>query len=80
MVAVDESPDMFARIRDTVTLCATIEHLDLDQLFDVVLLASFLVSVPGDAIRRAVLASCRRHAMTRHGGDPTSRAGVGQPD
>ncbi len=43
VTAVDEFPEMLERVRGARTICAPIEDLDLDETFDVVLLASFLV-------------------------------------
>jgi SAM-dependent methyltransferase len=61
VTAVDESPDMLARVRGARTVCGPIEELDLGEQFDVVLLASFLVHA-GDAGRRqGLLRACRRH-------------------
>jgi SAM-dependent methyltransferase len=62
VVAVDESPEMLARIRWAEPVCARIQDLELGRKFDLVLLASFLVNVPKEAIRSALLASCARHA------------------
>lgn len=61
VVAVDESPDMLAHIRDTPTVCAPIESLVLAERFDVVLLASYLVNETDDELRAAWLAACERH-------------------
>lgn len=63
VTAVDESPEMLARVRDAETVCARIEGLDLRRRFDLVLLASNLLSVEA-AERRAFLATCRRHGDT----------------
>jgi SAM-dependent methyltransferase len=61
VTAVDESPDMLARVHGARTVCSPIEELDLGEQFDVVLLASFLVHA-GDAGRRqGLLRACRRH-------------------
>lgn len=61
VVAVDESPDMLARIRWAGRACARIEDLDLGRRFDLVLLPSFLVNAASEAIRSAFLACCVRH-------------------
>jgi SAM-dependent methyltransferase len=61
VVAVDESPDMLARVRRAETVCAAIQDLDLGRRFDLVLLASFLVNAADDATRSAFLATCARH-------------------
>jgi 8-oxo-dGTP pyrophosphatase MutT (NUDIX family)/SAM-dependent methyltransferase len=61
VVAVDESPEMLARVRGTETVCAKIEDLALGRRFDAVLLASHLINYPDDAVRRALLTACSRH-------------------
>lgn len=61
VVAVDESPEMLARVEGAQTVVSTIESLELDRRFDVVLLASHLVNVPDDDAARALLATCARH-------------------
>jgi SAM-dependent methyltransferase len=61
VVAVDESPEMLARVRGAETVRAAIQDLDLGRRFDVVLLASFLVNVPDGDLRRRFLLACRRH-------------------
>jgi len=61
VVAVDESPEMLARITTARTVCSRIEDLALDERFDVVLLASHLINVPGDRERRSLLVACARH-------------------
>ena len=61
VLAVDESPDMVARIAETETLCSTIEDLRLDRRFDLVLMMSFLINVPDDDARRVLLDTCGRH-------------------
>jgi SAM-dependent methyltransferase len=66
VVAVDESPEMLARIRGAETVRARIQDLDLGRRFDAVLLASFLVNVPDDRLRRRFLEVCRDHV--RDGG------------
>ena len=61
VTAVDESAAMLARVRGARTVHSPIESLDLDQRFDVVLLASFLVHAGDPEVRRGLLRSCRRH-------------------
>ncbi|MFC5720703.1 class I SAM-dependent methyltransferase [Streptomyces gamaensis] len=60
VTAVDESAEMLERVRGARTVRSSIEALRLDERFDVVLLASFLVH--GEPpVRRALLDTCRRH-------------------
>lgn len=61
VVAVDESPEMLAKIRGTETVCSPIQTLALDRRFDLVLLMSFLIETPDDELRRAFLRTCRAH-------------------
>jgi SAM-dependent methyltransferase len=61
VTAVDESPEMLARVEDAETVRARIEGLDLGRRFDAVLLASNLVTAEPEQ-RRAFLETCRRHA------------------
>ena len=61
VVAVDQSPEMLARVRGAPTVLADIERLDLGRTFPAVVLASHLVNRPGDQRRAAFLATCRRH-------------------
>lgn len=60
VVAVDESPEMLAYVRDAETVCAPIEDLALGRRFDAVLLASHLINAD-PATRTAFLSACRRH-------------------
>jgi SAM-dependent methyltransferase len=66
VVAVDESAEMLAWVRGAETVPAESQNLRLHRRFDVVLLASFLVNVPDQALRRRFLTACRDHL--REGG------------
>ncbi|MGP3959358.1 class I SAM-dependent methyltransferase [Nonomuraea sp. 3N208] len=61
VVAVDESPEMLARVRDAETVLARVEELRLDRRFDTVMMASQLVNTVDDAVRHALLGTCARH-------------------
>ncbi|USQ87706.1 class I SAM-dependent methyltransferase [Streptomyces phaeoluteigriseus] len=61
VTAVDESPEMLDRVRGARTVCSPIEDLDLDETFDVVMLASFLVHAGDEEVRRGLLGTCVRH-------------------
>jgi SAM-dependent methyltransferase len=61
VVAVDESPEMLARIRGAETVRARIQELDLGRRFDAVVLASFLVNEPDQALVGRFLRTCRAH-------------------
>jgi len=61
VVAVDESPDMVARLPETETICSTIGDLRLDRQFDVVLMMSYLINVADDAERIRLLQTCAHH-------------------
>ncbi|GIH66723.1 methyltransferase [Microbispora siamensis] len=61
IVAVDESPDMLARIRGAETVCAPIQDLNLGRRFDAVVMISFLIDIPDDDLMRAFLRTCRSH-------------------
>lgn len=61
VVAVDESAEMLAHVRGARTVHATIQELELPDRFDAVLMASYLVNVPDDRMRRAFLRTARRH-------------------
>ena len=61
VTAVDESAEMLERVRGARTICASIEHLDLGETFDVVMLASFLVHSGDVEVRRGLLRACARH-------------------
>ena len=61
VTAVDESPEMLERVTSARTVLSPIETLELDEKFDVVLLASFLVHAADPDERQALLRTCRRH-------------------
>lgn len=65
ITAVDESAEMLERVRTRApaarTVHAAAEDLALDERFDAVMLASFLVHTADDRQRTALLAACRRH-------------------
>lgn len=61
VVAVDESPEMLARVRGARTVLSRVEDLRLERLFDTVMLASQLVNTVHDPTRRALLTACARH-------------------
>ena len=60
VVAVDDSPEMLARITGAETVVSSIEGLDLGRRFDGVLLCSHLVNSP-EPQRDAFVATCARH-------------------
>jgi 2-polyprenyl-3-methyl-5-hydroxy-6-metoxy-1,4-benzoquinol methylase len=60
VVGVDESPETLAECCDIETVGSSIEELDLDERFDVVLLASHLINAPVPQ-RTRLLESARRH-------------------
>jgi SAM-dependent methyltransferase len=61
VTAVDESAEMLDRVRGARTVCGPIEALELDETFDVVMLASFLVHAGDEEVRRGMLRTCVRH-------------------
>ncbi|WP_132209424.1 class I SAM-dependent methyltransferase [Kribbella steppae] len=61
IVAVDESPEMTARVHETETICSTIGDLRLDRRFDVVLMMSYLINVADDEERLRLLRTCAHH-------------------
>ncbi|WP_205826421.1 class I SAM-dependent methyltransferase [Microbispora catharanthi] len=61
VVAVDESPEMLARIHGAETVLSRIQDLSLPRMFDVVLLMSYVIDTADDDLCRAFLRTCRRH-------------------
>ncbi|MEU4192256.1 methyltransferase domain-containing protein [Kribbella sp. NPDC026611] len=65
VVAVDESPDMVARVVENAPgaepICAGIGELHLDRRFDVVLMMSYLINVADDEERARLLRTCAHH-------------------
>ncbi|MER7778121.1 class I SAM-dependent methyltransferase [Streptomyces sp. NPDC096191] len=61
VTAVDESAEMLEHVRGARTICVPIEHLDLGERFDVVMMASFLVHTGDVEVRRGLLSTCARH-------------------
>ncbi|GAA1565451.1 class I SAM-dependent methyltransferase [Kribbella karoonensis] len=65
VVAVDEAPEMLARVAEgspaVETIRSTIDELRLDRRFDVVLMMSFLINVADDAERLRLLRTCAHH-------------------
>lgn len=62
VVGVDECRAMLARLAPGIRpVEARIEELALGARFDVVVLASYLVNVPGRGRRRGLLEACARH-------------------
>lgn len=61
VTAVDESAEMLAHVDGAPTVRSTIENLRLEDRFDVVLLASFLVNTADASLRAAILDTCARH-------------------
>ena len=85
VVAVDESPEMLAHVRDAVTVCSRIEELELGRRFRCVLLMSNLVNTE-TAERSELLAACERHVaadglvlIERHEPHWQPEEGVGRP-
>jgi SAM-dependent methyltransferase len=61
VTAVDESPEMLARVQGARKIRGRVEELDLGETFDVVMLASFLVHAGDVEVRRGLLRACARH-------------------
>ena len=61
VVAVDESPEMLARVFGAETVLSRIEDLEIGRTFPVVLLASNLINTDDRDQRSAFLRTCRNH-------------------
>jgi SAM-dependent methyltransferase len=61
VVAVDNSEEMLAFVKSAQTITSDIETVNLGRTFDAVLLMSHLINVPSASVRKAFLATCRRH-------------------
>ncbi len=61
VVAVDNSAEMLTHLRRATPVRGDIEDIDLDERFDVVLLASHLVNTPDAEERERLLAVAARH-------------------
>ena len=61
VLGVDESADMLNHAADLDVVCSPIETLDLNRVFDTVLLASTLINTPDPAACAAMLDTARRH-------------------
>ena len=66
VVAVDESPEMLAYVRDAETVCSRIEDLALGRRFDAVLLASHLINAHTAERVPGRLPPSRRRRRLRH--------------
>ncbi|GAA3370100.1 class I SAM-dependent methyltransferase [Streptomyces sannanensis] len=66
VTAVDESAEMLVKVRGARTVRSPIEKLELDETFDVVMLASYLVHTGDHRVREGMLRVCRRYV--RDGG------------
>jgi SAM-dependent methyltransferase len=66
VTAVDNSTDMLRHVPEAASkICCDIERLELGCTFDVVLLASNLINIGDDSMRRAQLMACRQHLSPR---------------
>ncbi|GAA3440025.1 class I SAM-dependent methyltransferase [Kutzneria kofuensis] len=61
VLAVDNSEEMLAHVRNAETIRADIESLRLDRRFDAVILASQLVNTTDAELRRGLLATAAHH-------------------
>ena len=82
VVAVDESAEMLRHVTGARTICARIDDLALDEMFDLVLLLSHLINVTDEAQRHGVLDAAARRLdhdgivlIQRH--DPARRPTAG---
>lgn len=66
VLAVDDSPEMLARVRGAETLLADLFSLDMGRVFDAVVAGSHLINSPEPSRRLSLLSVCRRHV--REGG------------
>lgn len=67
VTAVDNSTEMLRHVPvEADRVCCDIARLELGRTFDVVLLASNLISTGDETLRRVQLAACRRH-LASHG-------------
>jgi SAM-dependent methyltransferase len=61
VIAVDDSAEMLAYVRDAETITASIEGIELGRRFDAVLLCSHLINTADAAQRDAFVSACARH-------------------
>lgn len=61
VVAVDNSPEMLAHLRDVEGVLADVFSLDLRRTFDGVVAGSNLINIADHAMRIRLLEVCRRH-------------------
>ena len=62
VVAVDNSPEMLSELPAEVrAVRSSIEDLEIDETFDVVILASYLINTPDHSLRAGFLATGRSH-------------------
>jgi SAM-dependent methyltransferase len=65
VTAVDSSPAMLDHVpAEANVVRSAIEDLDLEDRFEVVVLASNLINTPDVGLRRRLLISCRRHVSS----------------
>ena len=61
VIAVDDSPEMLAKIHGARTVLSKIQRLELGEQFDGVLMMSRLINTDDPADAAVLLAACRRH-------------------
>jgi len=61
VTAVDNSIEMLGHVCGAETVCSDIESLELNKEFDAVVLASYLINIPNQNIRKDLLGTCRKH-------------------